>query len=110
MGLLGCEPGLGGIELLGPHARHTFIAFGVVHAREDTAFDLAVEALNHGGRLKPIAAPKMTAFGEFIARHHLGDPVSVADAWRPNARRERLYDQVRLDAQAAKVMSATSGR
>ncbi len=81
-------------------------------ARERAAGSLiaAVEALNHGGRLKPIAAPKMTAFGEFIARHHLGDPVSVADAWRPNARRERLYDQVRLDAQAAKVMSATSGR
>lgn len=70
----------------------------------------AVEALNHGGRLMPIEAPKMSAFGEFIARHHLGDPVSASDAWRPKARRERLYNRARLEAQSARVMSATSGR
>ncbi|MFO1015345.1 MAG: phospholipase D-like domain-containing protein [Caulobacteraceae bacterium] len=70
----------------------------------------AVEALNHGGRLTPIEAPKMTAFGELIARHHLGDPASVTDAWRPVARRERLYDRARLEIQSVKTISATSGR
>jgi len=51
----------------------------------------AIDALNRDGRLRPIEPPGTTAFGEFVTRHHLGDPQDTRDAWRPNRRRERLY-------------------
>jgi phosphatidylserine/phosphatidylglycerophosphate/cardiolipin synthase-like enzyme len=53
----------------------------------------AIDALNRSGRLLPIQPPETTAVGDFIARHHLGDPQDTRDAWRPNRRRERLYRQ-----------------
>ena len=58
----------------------------------------AIDALNREGRLHPIEPPGVTAVGEFVTKYHLGDPQDTRDAWRPNRRRERLYQQ----AQAAK--------
>ena len=56
----------------------------------------AIDALNReGGRLKPIEPPGQTPFSEFITRNHLGDPQDTRDAWRPNRRRERLYEELR---------------
>jgi phosphatidylserine/phosphatidylglycerophosphate/cardiolipin synthase-like enzyme len=55
----------------------------------------AIDALNRDGRLHPIEPRRMTALGEFIARHHLGDPSDVADSWRPGRRRERLFEAAR---------------
>ena len=55
----------------------------------------AIDALNREGRLRPIEPPKITAFGEFVAKYHLGDPQDPKDAWNPGRRRERLYEGVR---------------
>ena len=55
----------------------------------------AVDKLNHRGRLFPIEPMALSAAGEFIAGHHLGDPLSVADSWRLGHRRERLYAEAR---------------
>ena len=55
----------------------------------------AIDALNREGRLRPIEPPHVTAFGEFVAKYHLGDPQDPKDAWNPARRRERLYDAVR---------------
>jgi phosphatidylserine/phosphatidylglycerophosphate/cardiolipin synthase-like enzyme len=53
----------------------------------------AIDALNSEARLQPIEPPGTTAVGEFIAKYHLGDPQDTRDAWRPNRRRERLYEE-----------------
>jgi phosphatidylserine/phosphatidylglycerophosphate/cardiolipin synthase-like enzyme len=66
----------------------------------------AVDALDRE-RLLPIELPKMSPFGELIAAHHLGDPATVHDSWRPLRRRETLYARVR---QAASEISTTRGR
>ena len=66
----------------------------------------AVDAMNRD-RLIPIVPPRMGPFGEFVAAHHLGDPATVSDSWRPLRRRETIYDRVR---QAANLMSTTKGR
>ncbi|THD61656.1 MAG: phospholipase [Phenylobacterium sp.] len=55
----------------------------------------AIDALNRAGRLRPIEPPKVTAFGEFVAQYHLGDPQDTKDSWNPGRRRERLYQAVR---------------
>jgi hypothetical protein len=55
----------------------------------------AIDALNRDGRLQPIEPPKVTGFGEFVAKYHLGDPQDPKDAWNPGRRRERLYEAVR---------------
>jgi hypothetical protein len=55
----------------------------------------AIDALNCENRLQPIEPPKTTAFGDFVTRHHLGDPQDTRDSWRPNRRRERLYQAAR---------------
>ena len=55
----------------------------------------AIEALNREGRLQPIEPPHVTAFGEFVAKYHLGDPQDPKDSWNPGRRRERLYEAVR---------------
>lgn len=55
----------------------------------------AIDALNREGRLRPIEPPKVTAFGEFVAQYHLGDPQDPRDSWNPARRRERLYEAVR---------------
>ena len=58
--------------------------------------DYVIDALNRErGRLNPIEPPGTTAFGEFVTRNHLGDPQDTRDAWRPNRRRERLYEELR---------------
>lgn len=62
----------------------------------------AIDALNRAGRLSNIEPPNITAFGEFVAKYHLGDPQSVADSWRPLRRRDRLYEQMRKVAQEAR--------
>jgi phosphatidylserine/phosphatidylglycerophosphate/cardiolipin synthase-like enzyme len=55
----------------------------------------AIDALNRDGRLQPIEPPRVTAFGEFVAQYHLGDPQDPKDSWLPGRRRERLYEAVR---------------
>jgi phosphatidylserine/phosphatidylglycerophosphate/cardiolipin synthase-like enzyme len=56
----------------------------------------AIDALNRDtGRLHVIEPPQTTPFGEFVTRNHLGDPQDTQDSWRPNRRRERLYEEVR---------------
>jgi len=56
----------------------------------------AIDALNRDdGRLQVIEPPKSSPFGEFITRNHLGDPQDTLDSWRPNRRRERLYEELR---------------
>ena len=60
----------------------------------------AIDALNREGRLKIIEPPKITAFGEFVAKYHLGDPLDTKDSMRPLRRRERLYKDARAIALA----------
>lgn len=60
----------------------------------------AIDALNREGRLAPIEPPKMTAFGEFVAAYHIGDPADVSDSWRLDRRRERLMREARAIAEA----------
>lgn len=55
----------------------------------------AIDALNRDGRLRLIEPPKITRFGELVAKYHLGDPQDPKDAWLPGRRRERLYESVR---------------
>jgi phosphatidylserine/phosphatidylglycerophosphate/cardiolipin synthase-like enzyme len=55
----------------------------------------AIDALNRDNRLRPIEPPKVTAFGEFVAKYHLGDPQDPRDSWNPGRRRARLYQAVR---------------
>jgi phosphatidylserine/phosphatidylglycerophosphate/cardiolipin synthase-like enzyme len=55
----------------------------------------AIDALNRDGRLRPIEPPEVSAFGEFVAKYHLGDPQDPRDSWNPGRRRERLYEAVR---------------
>ncbi len=56
----------------------------------------AIDALNRERRrLRPIEPHAHTAFSEFVTRNHLGDPQDTRDAWRPNRRRERLYQELR---------------
>jgi phosphatidylserine/phosphatidylglycerophosphate/cardiolipin synthase-like enzyme len=56
----------------------------------------AIDALNRDtGRLQVIEPPQTTPFGEFVTRNHLGDPQDTQDSWRPNRRRERLYEELR---------------
>ncbi|MDO9249729.1 MAG: phospholipase D-like domain-containing protein [Phenylobacterium sp.] len=68
----------------------------VAKARQERGGLIAgIDALNREGRLSPVLAMKMTAFGEFVAAYHLGDPVNVSDSWRPGRRRDRLYAEAR---------------
>jgi hypothetical protein len=60
----------------------------------------AIDALNRDGRLASIEPPKMTAFGEFVAAYHIGDPADVSDSWRLGRRRERLIREARELAEA----------
>lgn len=55
----------------------------------------AIDSLNRDGRLQPIEPPKVTGFGELVAKYHLGDPQDPRDSWNPGRRRERLYEAVR---------------
>jgi phosphatidylserine/phosphatidylglycerophosphate/cardiolipin synthase-like enzyme len=55
----------------------------------------AIDALNRDNRLRPIEPPEVTAFGEFVAKYHLGDPQDPRDSWNPARRRARLYEAVR---------------
>jgi phosphatidylserine/phosphatidylglycerophosphate/cardiolipin synthase-like enzyme len=70
----------------------------------------AMDALNRHGRLRPIPQRAMGWFGKLVTDHHLGDPATAADSWRPLRRREQLYQRVRDMAQAATEKSTTSGR
>jgi len=60
----------------------------------------AIDALNRDRRLMPIEPPPTTAVGEFVTRHHLGDPQDTRDAWRPGRRRERFYQEAHTLTQA----------
>ncbi len=53
---------------------------------------VALDALREGGhiRLRPIAPGKMNAVSAMVAKHHIGDPVAAADAWKPWRRRDAL--------------------
>ena len=70
----------------------------------------AIDALNRDGRLEPIEPPTLTAFGEFVAAYHIGDPTDVSDSWRLGRRRERLMREAReiADARQARVTSQRS--
>jgi phosphatidylserine/phosphatidylglycerophosphate/cardiolipin synthase-like enzyme len=52
----------------------------------------ALDALREGGhiRLRPIVPGRMTTLSGMVAKHHIGDPVSAGDAWRPWRRRNAL--------------------
>jgi phosphatidylserine/phosphatidylglycerophosphate/cardiolipin synthase-like enzyme len=52
----------------------------------------AIERLRARGfdRLKPLSPSPLGPLAAFIASHHLGDPVEVADSWRPWRRRASL--------------------
>lgn len=65
----------------------------------------AIDHLNREGRLSPIQPMKLTAFGEFVASFHLGDPVNVSDSWRIRRRRERLYQEARALGQGGAFRS-----
>jgi phosphatidylserine/phosphatidylglycerophosphate/cardiolipin synthase-like enzyme len=58
----------------------------------------ALEALNHHGRLQPIAPLKLSRLTRLIAAFHLGDAVDVDDLWRPWKRKRLLDAQVRAVA------------
>jgi phosphatidylserine/phosphatidylglycerophosphate/cardiolipin synthase-like enzyme len=60
-----------------------------------------IEALNHGQRLKPIEPPRTGPLVRLIAGYHLGDPLSVGDAWRPWRRRTLIEADVRAIAAGA---------
>ncbi len=72
----------------------------------------AIDALNRDGRLAPIDPSRSSAFAEFIARYHVGDPVDPSDSWRLGRRRERLFREARALSLApqASSKSITSGR
>jgi len=73
----------------------------VAKARADFGgLGAAIDALNRDGRLAPIAPPKLSPVGEFIAAYHMGDPSDVSDSWRLGRRRERLMRQAREFAEA----------
>ncbi len=52
----------------------------------------ALDALREHGlvRLRPITPGPMNVLSGFVAKHHIGDPVAAADAWRPWRRRPAL--------------------
>jgi phosphatidylserine/phosphatidylglycerophosphate/cardiolipin synthase-like enzyme len=58
----------------------------------------AIDALNREGRLAAIEPPKVTPFGEFVAKYHLGDPQDTRDSWRPLRPRDRLFEAARAIA------------
>lgn len=53
----------------------------------------AIDALNCDRRLHVIEPLETTAIGEFVTKHHLGDPQDTRDSWRPGRRRDRLYQE-----------------
>ncbi len=55
----------------------------------------AVDALNREGRMAPIDPSRSSAFAEFVAAYHVGDPSDVGDSWRLAKRRERLFQEAR---------------
>jgi phosphatidylserine/phosphatidylglycerophosphate/cardiolipin synthase-like enzyme len=81
-------------RLVGHFMAHTGDAVGKARA-EFGSLGAAIDALNRDGRLQPIEPPGTTALGEFVTYYHLGDPQDPRDAWRPNRRRERLYNTAR---------------
>ncbi|HEV2364664.1 MAG TPA: phospholipase D-like domain-containing protein [Caulobacteraceae bacterium] len=71
----------------------------------------AIAELNDHGRLRPIEPQRLGPLGDFIARFHIGDPVSAADSWRPRKRSERLYAEAReVEAALSSSKSTISGR
>lgn len=68
----------------------------------------AIDALNRDGRLAAIEPPKLTAFGEFVAAYHMGDPSDVSDSWRLGRRRERLMREARAIAEPDGLRRARS--
>jgi phosphatidylserine/phosphatidylglycerophosphate/cardiolipin synthase-like enzyme len=55
----------------------------------------ALDALNHGARLRAIQPETLTRFERLIAAFHLGDPTHTADSMRPWRRRLQLDYQIR---------------
>ena len=58
----------------------------------------AIDALNHGGRLRPIERAKLGPISRFIAAYHLGDPTGPSDDFAPLKRRRHLDAQIRAIA------------
>ncbi|MCR5876401.1 phospholipase D-like domain-containing protein [Phenylobacterium sp. J426] len=59
----------------------------------------AIDTLNREGRLVPVDPSRRSAFEEFIAAYHVGDPTEVSDSWRLGRRRERLFDEARAQGE-----------
>lgn len=70
----------------------------------------AIDALNRDGRLQPVDESRRSAFEEFIAAYHVGDPVDPSDSWRLGKRRERLFREAHALAAQASSKSITKGR
>lgn len=71
----------------------------------------AIDVLNREGRLSLVDPSRRSAFEEFIARFHVGDPTDPSDAWRLGRRRDRLFREAReLVAAHESSKSTTSGR
>lgn len=81
-------------RLIGHFIGHTGDAVSKATAERGSLIG-AIEALNREGRLSRIRPMEQSAWGEFIATYHMGDPANVEDSWRPNARRGRLYADIR---------------
>ncbi|MGA0605093.1 phospholipase D-like domain-containing protein [Phenylobacterium sp. VNQ135] len=60
----------------------------------------AIDTLNRDGRLIPVDPSRRSAFEEFIAAYHVGDPTGVSDSWRLGRRRERLFEEARAQGEA----------
>ncbi|MBQ1541292.1 MAG: phospholipase [Caulobacteraceae bacterium] len=70
----------------------------------------AIEALNTAGRLRPILPEPMGPLARFIAKYHLGDPLSPRDSFRPWRRREAIERAVRAVAARRQVWKAIDGQ
>jgi phosphatidylserine/phosphatidylglycerophosphate/cardiolipin synthase-like enzyme len=55
----------------------------------------ALWTLDTERRLRPLQSRRLGMVGEFIADFHIGDPIDVAESWRPIRRRRRLLADVR---------------
>jgi phosphatidylserine/phosphatidylglycerophosphate/cardiolipin synthase-like enzyme len=70
----------------------------------------AIDALNGADRLVPIGTPRQSAFGEWVAAYHVGDPTDVSDSWRLGRRRERLFREAREIADQTRDSAEGAGQ
>jgi phosphatidylserine/phosphatidylglycerophosphate/cardiolipin synthase-like enzyme len=66
----------------------------------------AIEAVNHDGRLAPLAPGKASRSAKLMAEWQIGDPATPADSWRPWRRRRLSRILKQTVAQAAEAATA----